>query len=247
MTVTPEIISDAYREGNITALGKEPSDAQTTEALRLLNRIVSGVYGYEVGEPLYDWSIGNAGRVAETSWTSSNWTKLLQNVRMVANSTDAQTVYLPPDPDDGARVAIIDPANRLAAAPITLNGNGRYIAGAATALLDTDGLDRIWMYRADMGEWVVLTELTGDDAEEFPFPPEFDAYFITRLAMRLNPRYGRAMSEASSAELLTSLRKLRARYKQKAVVAADLGVLALTTPHYGDDSRYVAGYMGWMN
>lgn len=249
MTYTSVIIQDAYREGNMVAIGASPSTAQVTEGLRLLNRLVTGVYGNEAGDGLFDWPVGNAGMQEEIAndWTSASWTGLLPNARIVANHSVTQTLYMPPDPYDGARIAITDPKNLLATYPITLNGNGRTIEGAATLVLNTAGLDRSWFYRAEQGDWVRLSALTGTNPEEFPFPEEFDDFFITRLAMRLNPRYGRSMSEDSVAQLLTVERRMRARYRQKQNIPADFGVLALTS-HNGLErgQRIVRGRMGWM-
>ncbi len=62
--------------------------------------------------------------------------------------------------------------------------------------------------------------------------------------MRLNPRYGRAMAEATVVAMEQVTRKLRARYQQKQIVAADLGVLHLTGSH---PRRISGGRMSWMN
>lgn len=251
MTYTPVIIEDAYRESNAIAIGASPSSDQSAEALKLLNRILAGVYGFEVGDPLFDWPIGQEGMVDAIAhtWTANDWQYLLPNVRLVAQQSSAQTLYLPPDPADGARVAIVDPGNRLAAYPITLDGNGRTVEGASTLALNTDGLQRVWFYRADTGNWTRLTELTNDVAEEFPFPTEFDDYFVTRLAMRLNPRYGRSVSDETALALTDTLQRIQARYRQRQVIPVDMGVLALTRTQnvgYRQGNRIVRGRMGWM-
>lgn len=235
MTLTLKIITDAYRESNLIALGAEPKPAQVTEALDRLNVIVSGVYGFEVGEPLVDWRVGNedTARPVEFIWDKERWSYPPANVRLVADSAEAQDVWLLPYPSDGARVGIVDPAGRLSTAPITIRANGRTIAGANEFVADVDNLIRIWLYRADLGEWVVLTSLTGDPAEEFPFPSEFDDFFITRLAMRLNPRYGRSMSDLSVAELNDIQSRIRARYRQTVPVLGPMGAAAVTSG-YGD-------------
>lgn len=248
MTLTSEIIQEAYREGNLIAIAQEPSANQSSEALKLLNRVVSGVYGEEVGDPLYDWPVGTSGVVATPNqWTQTEWSNLLQNVRIVVNADTAQDVYLPPDPDDGARVALVDPGALLATYPVTIYGNGRTIEDVTSLVLNTDSISRVWLYRADLGKWVRLTALVNTVDEEFPFPTEFDSFFITRLAMRLNPRYGRSMSEETAAELTSVLRKMRARYRQKQVIPADLGVLMLTGGVVGRQMpNIVRGRIGWM-
>lgn len=231
MTMTPDIITDAYRESNLLPIGASPTVPQAEEGLRRLNTIVSGVYGFEVGEPLEDWPIGLEGIIDEVCWEQAQWQYPPSNVRLIAASSTPQTVYINPNPADGALVGIIDPMNRLAAAPITLSANGRAIEnnGTGSVLLDTDGMVRIWIYRAERGQWLRLSELTGDVNEEFPFPREFDDFFITRLAMRLNPRYGRQMADASAAELLDVRNKLQARYRQLTTVYGDPGAAILTS------------------
>lgn len=248
MTLTPAIIKDAYRESNIVGISASLNSNQSAEGLALLNRVVASVYGNEVGDPLFDWPIGASGVVASQSWTETDWRDLLPNVRLVALNATAQSVYLPPDPQPGARVALIDPNAQLAAYPITIFGNGRTIQGAASQLLNTDSTSKTWFYRDDLGDWVLLSELTGADAEEFPFPTEFDDYFITKLAMRLNPRYGRSLSDETGAALELTLRRLRSRYRQTQVVPVETALLNLTAPYGTLDggSRVVRNRIGWM-
>lgn len=237
MTVTPDIIADAYRESNILSIVETPSTAQATEGLKALRRIVSGVYGFEVGDPLMDWPIGTLGLDDTIVWTPDQWGYPPPDTRFIAASTDAQTISLVPNPSDGSRVGLIDPLDRLAAAPITINGNGRAIEGAAAVTINTNGTSRLWMYRADRGDWVRVSELSGDVAEEFPFPSEFDDFFITKLAMRINPRYGRSLGEESIAALNDTEQRLQAHYRQDVTVWGDPAAAFLTWG-YGDD-RYI--------
>lgn len=250
MTLTPDIIQSAYRESNLIAIGATPSTAQTAEALKRLQVLVSGVYGSEVGDPLLDWPLGNDGVVAANTWTENEWKYPVANARLIIATDVAQSVYFPVDPDDGARITLIDPSGLLSPeSRLTVYGNGRTIQGAASQEVNTANASQSWFYRGDLGNWVLLSELTGAADEEFPFPQEFDDYFITRLAMRLNPRYGRAMNEASVVELDRVLGRLRARYRQRVEMPCDPGVLALSdgpgrTGMPG--TRVTRGRIGWM-
>lgn len=244
MSLTSDIITDAYRESNMLPIGATLTPDRAAEGLRRLNVIVSGVYGYEVGEPLDDWPIGKEGVVDEILWERPSWQYPPSNVRFIAASDEPETVYLNPNPADGARVAIIDPLNRLAAAPVTLNGNGRAIENAASVVLNLDDTTRMWIYRADLGRWLRLSDLDGSALEEFPFPKEFDDFFTTRLAMRLNPRYGRQLSQESAAELVDVRDKLRARYRQPTTVWGDPGAAVLTNG-YGSRLRGQQGDRGY--
>lgn len=215
MTLVSSIINDAFREGNILPLGKAPNEAQETEALRLLNQLFATIYGDEAGEALQDWPLGNFGRespVYDLGWTEQQIDRPMLNSRLIAVNEQPKTLYLPLQPQDGSRMAIADPFGRLASVPVTLDANGRTIEGASTLLLDTDGLYAEWFYRADLGNWMKLVGVV--ETDEMPFPAEFDMFFIMLLAMRINPRYGRAMDPQSQAMYQSERRKFVSRYLQ---------------------------------
>lgn len=222
MTLVSSIITDAYRESNILALGKVPNTNQTTEALRLYNGLVGAIYGGDAGEQLNDWPLGNFGRESG-EWDIPLSDRTVQrppiNRRLIALNEAALTVYLTVQPQDGARYGIADPFSRLESYPVTLDANGRTIENSATLVLDVDGTFREWFYRAELGSWVRLTDLVA--ADENPFPPKFDQMFIILLAMRLNPRYGRALDDQSIAVLKQGKREFIARYLQSQPLEID--------------------------
>lgn len=249
MSIVAEIVESAFRESGMTNELQSATPTQTNQARDRLQAVVSSAYGFEVGEPLTDWPIGLEGvaQPTEVCWVQYLWERPRINVRLIAASDDAQTVYLPAKPYDGTRIALIDPASRLAAAPITVDGNGRMVEGAQTFVANANGLTKIWFYRADLGNWLPLTPLVLNG--EFPFPPEFDDYFITRLAMRLNPRYGRSMTQETIGELDRTLGMLRARYSQSENVGVSPALLNLGEQYsgFGRDRRpYFNGDRGWM-
>lgn len=215
MTLISSIITDAFREGNVLPLAKAPSDNQATEALRLLNALFSSIYGTDAGESLTDWPLGNFGREStadDLPYTERTLDRPEINRRLLVLNETAKTVYFTLRPQDGARMGIADPFGRLAAVPVTLDANGRKIENSATLVLNTNGLFREWFYRADLGDWVRLTQKVA--ADEMPFPVEFDNFFITLLALRINPRYGRTMDDQSSVIFKNERRKFVARYLQ---------------------------------
>src|SRR5580698_10572835 len=55
MTTATNLIQAAYREGNLIAVGKQPTTNELAEALVRLNAFVKGIFGYEMGENLSDW------------------------------------------------------------------------------------------------------------------------------------------------------------------------------------------------
>lgn len=214
MTTLQEIIDDAFRESNILPLNKAPNAAQSAEALRLLLQLFTVSYGDEAGEAFQDWPLGTYGQVNPTYPLTNDYyrQKPPLNMRLVALNEAEMTVYFPSYPQDGSRMAIIDPFGRLAAFPVTLDGNGRPIEGSTNQVANTNGLNREWFYRADLGNWVRLTDLTATD--QMPFPKDFDTFFSTSLAMRLNPRYGRKMDELTAAVYKAERSKFINRYLQ---------------------------------
>jgi hypothetical protein len=222
VTLVSSIITDAFREGNILPLGREPNAAQAAEALRLFNANIRAIYGGDAGERLVDWPLGSYG-LDEPGVTDPRTSDQIQrpglNSRLIATNASAITVYLPTFPQDGARMAIIDPYERLAAAPVTVDGNGRPIENAASVVLNTNGASSGWFYRADLAEWFKLASLIATD--ENPFPDSFDMFFIIGLAMRLNPRYGREMDAQTAMVFKSNRREFIARYLQSEPLEVD--------------------------
>lgn len=222
MTLISSIIEDAFREGNILPLGKAPTTNQATEALRLYNALLSAIFGGDAGEDLADWPLGTFGNETPNyifPYTDFAVTHPTINRRLIATNTVAKAIFLTPYPQDGSRMGIADPFGRLATFPVTLDANGRTIEGSATLVLNTNGLFREWFYRADLGQWVRISSLIAEN--DNPFPAMFDNFFITLLALRLNPRYGRTMDEQSLAIFKSSRRQFVARYLQSQPLEID--------------------------
>lgn len=225
MTITQEIISDGYRESMLTALGVQPDAAQTEEGFRLLSRIVASVYGNEVGEGLVDWPVGN--ETAYGGWTPSQWCWLQGDTRVIIATGQSYELNLPPNPQDGDRLQLIDAGSNFAQNPITLirqaalfNGStGNYVA-------DTEGFNKVWMYRSDVADWRQVLPLVITD--EFPFPERHDDAFVGMLATRLNPRYQQTLSAESRASLKRAMTQLSSAYSRIKPTPADLATLRLT-------------------
>lgn len=229
MTTVSQIITDAFRQSNLLALGVSPTTLQQEEALRYVNRLVKSVFGNEAGDPLNAFPIGrdNIERPSGYPWwdnvPSNDWF-VPKNIRVIFNLESALgDLYLHPDPDDGSRFAAIDSSDTLATYPVTVHGNGRQIEGAQSILLDTNGIDQEWFYRADLANWQKTFPLVESDT--FPFPEEFDDFFISMLAMRLNPSYGSQMDPQSQQILQRSRSQLRARYTQDIPVRSELALI----------------------
>ncbi len=228
MTITSQIIVDAFRQSNLLALGVSPTALQKEEALRYLSRIVKSVFGYEAGELLFPVSVGNKDIERPVEWVdyyqindANSW--FPKNGRAMLNLTETQDIYLTPVPDDGTRFAVLDVSGNLSQFPVTVYGNGANIEGLPAIGLNTDGLNQEWFYRADLGNWVKTIPLLENDI--FPFPEEFDDFFITMLAMRLNPSYGSALDPQSQAALQRAKGQFSSRYVQAIPTPSELALL----------------------
>jgi hypothetical protein len=234
VTLVSDIIQRAYRISNIIPLGATPSSAMSTEALNVLNPFVQSVIGNEAGDKFIDVTIGGT---YDDSGVIDQWVP--DNVRLLLNLTAADTYLLDPRPTDGQRFAIVDLDGNLATYNIVLDGNGRNIEDTATVTLSTNSLNRQWMYRADTGNWVRIATLATSD--QLPFPEEFDDYFITMLAMRLNPTYGQSLAPETLKLLSRSRGQLNARYSQMQQVNPDVDWRSIPSQRkrygsYGSDS-----------
>ena len=244
MTLVSEIITDAHRQSNLLPIGTAVTTAQTTEGLRYLNRLVRSVFGFEVGELLEPLPIGRLGIDSPSGFPyysqvpGGDW-YVPVNKRLMLNLSAAQTVFLHPQPNDGARFAVVDASNNLATFNLIVDGNGRNIETTATVTLNVNGTAREWFYREDLGNWLKTTALVA--ADTFPFPEEFDDYFITMLAMRLNPAYGMTLDSQSVEIMKRAKTQIQARYAQIIQQSSESGLLRM--PRTAKDrDRYSRDY-----
>lgn len=254
MTAVARIVERAFREINIVANTQNPTPMQAGEAVELLGEVVASVYGFEAGERLWPLPYGQNNIQSPQGFPFSQfppgewWLPL--NARLMLNLQEAFTFDLNPMPEDGSRFGIIDESDNLATYNVTVRGNGRRIEGATQLVISQDGFNAEWFYRADLGEWKRVTPLTA--ADEFPFPPEFDTWFITLLAMRLSPRYGANLTDATTVAMQRWQRLFKARYRQTIQKPSPLGLVRRSTQAYSDwnnqdgiGSQPGTGNTGW--
>jgi hypothetical protein len=121
MTTATTLIQAAYREGNLIPVGKSPTPTEQSEALDGLNRLVNGIFGFEMGENLADWLFPAPQRTAPVA---ANYPQLpapayqgvLQNtymtpyppnnVRVVWGGVTG-TLWFPEKPEPGSRMAVV--------------------------------------------------------------------------------------------------------------------------------------------
>lgn len=236
MTTIRQLITDGFREAGILEVGVEPDAEEHEEGLRQIERLIRSLFGNEFGEKLQAINYGTSGltnpyATAEDMSSDIQSVYVPANCRIIFNNSSAQSLDLHPNPQDGARLAVIDRAGNFATYNVTLRGNGRNIEEADSVSLSTNDMNREWFFRQDLGNWVRVTNLEADD--ESPFPIEFDDLLTSLLAFRLNPRYG-AETDTNLGETLREMRsRFRSRYRQTSEQQAEDGLIFLTNyPQY---------------
>lgn len=253
MTLVRDIVRDAYRACNLIAISADPLTAEYDEGLRLLNRIVSSSYGNEASEQLDPLPLGqnNISKPNGFPWynQSPGWADWFvpHNTRLVCNLTDALTVYLDPNPEDGSRFAVQDMSNNFSTNPLTVVGNGHQIDGNTSVSFNTNGTNNEYFFRQDTGNWALLSPLGLDDT--FPFPTDFDDFFVLSLAIRINPSYSQTVDPQTLKSFTRAATQFKARYRQHDFVWSELGLIRTSGARrrYYDDTRFANSQFvtGW--
>ena len=240
MSTAAEIIQDAFREGNFIALGEVPQAAEITEALPRLRSLIDSLFGFEIGEAYTDFYVPSElvvtaplrrplSPTADVTGVAQAdlWKYPPPNSRLVVKTTTARTVYLPANPNDGARIQLVN-VGSTAALNFTLDGNGHLIEnGVSLTDTFTNLHGRKWFYRADLGDWVRLDSIAAE-ADIIPLPEEFDDLLVCGLAMRLAPRFQVPIAEETSSRYGDMLKRLKKRYRQTAPMPNSYGELRPT-------------------
>jgi len=243
LTLVSQLITDSYREHNLIAIGDSPTAAESTEALRLLNRFVLSLFE-RVSLTSINYGTTNVRNTEYDQTSEVNSLFVPDNSRLICNLAAAATVYLPPKPQDGSRFGVIDVASNFNTNTLTLNGNGRDVEAASSLVLSTASLGREWFYRNDLGNWVRLADLLTTD--QSPFPTVYDDLLIIGLAIRVNPRHGRPVSPESLSVYNKLLNKFKGQYFQSKEVGVENGLLSMTNGQYNYNSN-TAFNVGWPN
>lgn len=253
MTLVSDIIRDAFRECNLIAISASPTTDEMNEGLRLLNRNVSSAYGNEASEQLDPLPLGqnNISRPNGFPWynQSPGWADWFvpHNTRLVCNLTAPLTVYLDPNPEDGSRFAVQDMSNNFSTYPLTVIGNGHQIDNTFQTVFNVNGTNKEYFFRQDTGDWALLSPLGLSDT--FPFPSDFDDFFIIGLALRLNPRYSQVADSQSLLAFKRAGTQFKARYRQHDFVWSELGLIRTSGARrrYYDDTRFANSQFvtGW--
>lgn len=234
MTTARKLIYDGLREGNIIPANEALSatDKENAELLPLLNGYLFELVGLVIGEEPRDWAVPPSVAAQTTPyWNIDPNERYAEqqpaglfasdeaykypptNSRLVIRATGTPiTVYMPPAPDDGALMHIVDLDSTAA---VTLHGNGRFIDDLPSIEMNpvADYDDALFFYRADRGSWYRIEQMAIDD--QSPLPTVFDDLLSIGLYLRAAPRYGSTPSAATAKAWQTKLAKLKRRYRQR--------------------------------
>lgn len=223
MPTAADLVKQALRENNLIPISEEPTVDQAAEGLTLLNRFLDSLFGYELGEFVTSWSV----RPSSTSPVPAQypllprnqdlpddvWPYPPDNSNILMNIGSNTTIYLPVSPCDGA-ITLFTNVGGVQASTLTVDGNGRLIKGLATLADTPENLNgQRLLYRADMGDWVLVSNLAAIDAS--PLPAMYDDLLALGTAVRIAPRYGRSIPIETASTLRRLIQRMRAQYKQK--------------------------------
>lgn len=207
MATATNTIKLALRKLRVIGQGDSPSSAEQTDALTELNAWLNETIGFGASD---QWKsvYCDASMDVPQSYPA---------VRiLVRHPSGAITLTLPEGTasqpiQDGFRLGVVDVSANAATYNITLARNGWLIAGsAANATISTNGANRIYMFRADLGDWKLAADLATSD--DLPFPSEFDLPVALCLAQRLSGEYGQKLSESDFYAWRAGKAKIRNRY-----------------------------------
>jgi hypothetical protein len=143
-------------------------------------------------------------------------------------------------------MAFVNVGLDLANFPLTLDGNGRLIEGTPTLTITAANYTGpiLWFYRADLANWVRVTDLT--ITSDSPLPPQFDDFLISSMSIRRGPAYNKDPAAATVATAKHGLKLLKTTYRQEAPGAPFPGAWRFGTyQSYGTPWRFTGGGGGF--
>lgn len=190
MATLNELAEDALRHLALLDGAETPEAEDQARALEALMRVVARLPEYGAGRALVDESVSVSPK--ETP----------QDVRLIV-SVAGLTIPTPTDPDDGARFAVAPLAGAVSVTP-----KGRRLEGGLSAL--SISADTMWIYRADLADWVKSTSLTGQS--QSPWPQDCDSALGQLAAEEVAPTLGIPVSADLGRLIEASRSFLRAKF-----------------------------------
>ena len=225
MATCQETIKEALAALRIIPMGRNPSAAQSEDALSKLQRMIDSFVGFGGSYPVLDVQVSSS---VELDWRYPAQRLLCQqgSALTITLPQGASSGYQISQVTDGFRIQIVDVNGVAATYPITIARNGWKIAGsAANVILNTAGVNRSYVFRGDLGDWKQVSDLTL--AADLPFPSEFDDGLAMLLAMRLEGQSGQPLGKRDAARGKACRDRLSARYAPPLRMTPDVSVSLL--------------------
>ncbi len=154
--------------------GQEPSPTQANDCLETVNATLKGMFGREIGLKLD--TVNLTGATAGQPWS---W----YQCALAAGAT----LTLPANPQEGWRFGYSDTKANFNTNNLTVNPNGRLIAGAAANLVvSVASATATYFYRGDTG-WTAEAELALTDT--LPFPVDMHGFLASIVAVDHYPQF----------------------------------------------------------
>lgn len=214
MATAAETIITALQALRVLGFGQQPTSAQQQYCLRQLNAYIRQLVGFSGSLPLISKRVDSAYQVGNN----------YPAVRLLCMG--GVTITLPESPaPDGARVEVVDATGSAAISNITIARNGWNINGAASNYtISTNGASKLFMFRADTGNWAIASDLTA--ADNLPFPTDFDEAIALNLARRLT-LFGQRLSPDDYDLADKGAKRIRARYAKPPATQFDAAVVSI--------------------
>lgn len=221
MATCQEIINDGLHALRVLGFGQTATSAQSEYCLGRLQAYIDQLSGFGGSLPFV------ARKVTGSETLSTRYPAQ----RLQCQLSAAATITLPegagssPIPD-GMRVQIVDAKENFATYNLTVAGNGFLInSSTSNYTISTNGAVRNLMFRADLGDWQVMSAslALGDN---IPFPSEFDEAIMLNAARRYT-RFGQRLSAEDMELARKGANRLRARYVKPPNAQLDTAVASI--------------------
>jgi hypothetical protein len=205
MATARETIKKALRKLRVIEAGSNPTSAELTDCLDYLNKLLAEIVGFGGSHQLRTKTIDSSYEASPRD----------PAIRLLCRHSGAITITLPSvgqmEIYDGMRIGIVDVSNNAATHNITVARNNWLLEGATSDLtLSTNNINRVWMFRGDLGDWKRAVDLGADDT--LPFPTDLDNSMALILAQELGGEFGQSLRRSDEALAKTARIKLSSKY-----------------------------------
>lgn len=220
MATARETINTGLEALRVLGFGQSPTSAQAEYCLKQLNAYIAQLTGFGGSLPLMNVRT-SSGYDLSTRWPAVR-------VQMVGGGT----IVLPKGEGashvpDGMRVHAVDASETAASSNIVIDRNGWLIDGAASNYtISTNGGSVMLMFRADLGDWIVLDPAGLGLEDDLPFPADFDEAIALNAAIRYT-RFGQRLAESDAQIAERGRTRLRARYTKPPAAVFDSAASAI--------------------